>query len=224
VEKRAVTVRPPAEAEIVEAVVVEPAPPARAFDRPVPGWQPGHAEPETIALSPDQTVSLPPAGAAFDVFAAAAGLDKPSHDRGIEAPSSAEQPPGPEPPAPEAPPAAAATPTDAALVEIIDRLVSTSRYGREREEIIGRHAEQSFRCAVEIAKVDRTYSYIPDHRFRKGRTVTGVLAGTEHKVSLQLVDSRNEELDSLKPGDTVCADCKLVKWNTIYDRLEMREA
>ena len=39
-----------------------------------------------------------------------------------------------------------------------------------------------------------------------------------------LIEARNEEFDSLKPGSLLHANCRLLKWNTIYDRLEMRES
>jgi len=139
---------------------------------------------------------------------------------------SAESPvsPEPEPPTAEEPPAVAPASTDPALVGILERIASADRYSREREEIFKEQAERSFGCAIEVAKIERTYSYIPDQRFRKGRTVTGVLRGTDCEVSVELTEARNEEIDSLKPGSVVQADCRLVKWNTIYDRLEMREA
>jgi hypothetical protein len=114
--------------------------------------------------------------------------------------------------------------TEPALLGIVERLVPADRYSREREEIIKEQEERGFDCAVEVAKVERTYSYIPDDRFRQGRTVTGKLAGSDCEVIVQLVEARNDELDALEPGAQVQANCKLLKWNAIYDRLEMRES
>jgi hypothetical protein len=108
-------------------------------------------------------------------------------------------------------------------VGIVGQIASADRYSRQREQIIEQNAEQLFPCAVEITKAERTYTYIPDERFRKGRTVTGKLRGTDCEVTVQLAAERNDEIDALQPGSLLSAHCKLLKWNTIYDRLEMRE-
>ena len=139
------------------------------------------------------------------------------------------EPPPAEPPQPEVPveepaPAASEASTAAALIGIVDRIAGADRYSRQREQIIEQSADESFDCAVEITKIERTYSYIPDARFRKGRTVTGKLRGTDCEVTVELVAARNDEIDALKPGGLLRAKSKPVKWNTIYDRLEMREA
>ena len=39
----------------------------------------------------------------------------------------------------------------------------------------------------------------------------------------RIAAERNDEIDALDPGSLISAQCKLLKWNTIYDRLEMRE-
>ena len=62
---------------------------------------------------------------------------------------------------------------------------------------------------------------------------TGVIYGTvtgpagavipDCEVTIELPSDRNDEIDALEPGSLVSADCKLLKWNTIYDRLEMRQ-
>jgi len=114
--------------------------------------------------------------------------------------------------------------TDSALKEIVDRLSSASRYGSERDEIVAEYAEASFTCSMEIDRIEKTYSYLPEKRFREGRTVTGVISGTGCEASLQLPEERNQELEALGPGDTLRADCRLIRWNNVYDRLEMRQA
>ena len=92
-----------------------------------------------------------------------------------EEPEPETQDPEPrEVPQPETPAEEPASPgvgsTAPALLQIVERLGPADRYSRQREEIIKEQAEQAFDCAVEVAKVERTYSYIPDSRFRSGRT------------------------------------------------------
>ncbi|MHC4402374.1 MAG: vacuolar protein sorting-associated family 26 protein [Planctomycetota bacterium] len=203
VEKRTVTVRPALEAELVEPQVAEPQ----------------AVEPQVVSVQPVEK----PTPAPFVPLVPLAEPERPAAEPEVAPRDVVELPEPADFPADVAEPAAAEAVTDPALVAVIDRLGSVSRYSREREEILQDYAEQSFGCAVEIEKAERTYSYIPDKRFRNGRTVTGVLAGTGHKVSLQLTEARNDEVDALGRGSLVKADCRPIKWNTIYDRLELRQ-
>ncbi len=195
VDKRVLTVRPPPVAEIVEKKPGPPPPPP-LDDRLVA--QPPALQTTTRGEMPvqEQTPTGPPA-------------DVPSE----AAPPAVQQQPVSDTAAP-----------DGALMEIIERLGSASRYGSERAQIVGEYAEESFPCSIEIDGVERTYSYPPEKRFRNGRTVTGVIRGSDCEVSLQLPEERNGEIDALGPGDTVSADCTLLKWNSIHDRLEMRQS
>lgn len=113
---------------------------------------------------------------------------------------------------------------DPALEVIVSRLMAAGRYGPERERIIDAVRDRSFRFAVTVERVDRTISYGTGERFRDGRTVIGVLDNTGCEVALQLSEAWNERLDSLARGGRLVADCRLVKWNNIYDRLDAEEA
>ena len=199
VEKRVLTVRPPAEAEFVEPIAVEPI----AVGQPPPEGYLQDDYPFALAVVPEtQPAAEEPAQAEAIMPEGPPEVDRPVGDEG---------------------PAAGAAGTDPALTEIAGRLAAADRYGPQREAIISETGERPFACALEIAKIERTYSYTPDERFRKGRTVTGVIAGSDSKVSVQLSDAWNERLEALGPGNTLQVDCVLVKWNGIYDRLEMRE-
>jgi len=205
IEKRVLTVRPPAEAEFVEPIDVEP-----IAVEPIAA-DPGAAEAQLQDEFPFAVAVVPVAEPAAEQPAPAEPLVP-------------DRPPEGDRPAGQEAPATGASGTDPGLLEIAGRLAGADRYSSQQKDIIGETGEHRFACAVEITKIDRTYSYTPDERFRKGRTVTGVIAGSDHKVSVQLSDSWNERLESLGPGNAIQADCVLVKWNGIYDRLEMREA
>ena len=110
------------------------------------------------------------------------------------------------------------------MLDVVDQLLSASRFGREREEIVQGCADESFECTIEVDRVERIFGYVREDRFRSGRTVHGVLAGTECQVSLQMASEHNEKLDACHPGDTIHTTCRLLKWNSIYDRLDMQEA
>ncbi len=110
-----------------------------------------------------------------------------------------------------------------ALVDIVAGIAAASRYGSERAKLIEEHVGKMFPCSIDISTIEKTYSYGSDDRFRDGRKIIGQITGTDCKASLQLLASRNEEIDALDPDATVKTDCTLLKWNNIYDRLEMQE-
>lgn len=120
-------------------------------------------------------------------------------------------------------PAPAAGDGHAELIDIVAGIATASRYGSERAKLIEEHAGKTFPCSIDISTIEKTYSYGSDDRFRDGRKIIGQISGTDCKASLQLLASRNEELDALDPEATVKIDCMLLKWNNIYDRLEMQE-
>ena len=224
IEKRPVLVRPPTEDEVVEVTVVEepsarapiPVPVFPGVEEAPPVFQPPQAEQAPPTRPTDQPEPSPPERP--EPLAA----PEPVEERPATEPTPAETPP-PEAPVEEQP-APVAEATDPALVGIVGRIAAADRYSRDREQIIEENVERPFDCEIEITKTERTYSYTPDHRFRKGRTVTGKLRGTDCEVAVQLIASRNEEIDALQPATLLHATCKPLKWNTIYDRLEMREA
>jgi len=109
------------------------------------------------------------------------------------------------------------------FLAIVGQLVSARKYGPERGQILKDNAQKSFGCVLEIAKVERTYAYSSDKRFRNGRTVTGTISGTDCKAKLQLPKERNDEVDALDRGTQFSVDCLLLKWDNLYDRLEMRQ-
>lgn len=216
-EKRPVIVRPPTGEEMVEVTVVEE--PSARGPLPVPLF-PGLEEAPPL-FQPPQTEPAPPVPPSARSEPTPAPRPVP-----LAAPEPEPEPektPPAETPA-ETPPAPAAEGTDPALAGVVGRIAAADRYSRDRERIIEENADRAFRCEIEITRAERTYSYIPDSRFRQGRTVTGKLRGTECEVAVQLVASRNGEIDALQPGGLLHATCKPLKWNTIYDRLEMREA
>lgn len=215
VEKRVLTVRPAPVAELVQQRPGPPPPPPPPLED-----LPAAVPPVVAVKDPDPTRSTVTESSedTADFF--------PGEPLEQEAPPELppELPPEPATPAPQPPPAPTGAPAvDSVLKEIVERLGSASRYGSERDEIIREYTDESFPCSIEIDGIERTYSYDSEERFRNGRTLTGVLGGTDFEVSLLLPEQRNEELDALGPGDILRADCLLIKWNNIYDRLEMRE-
>ncbi|MEE8452131.1 MAG: hypothetical protein V3R99_09460 [Thermoguttaceae bacterium] len=202
VEKRVLTIRPDAETQAVEATVVAEEPPLLAdvvvVEEPV----------QEVSVTPIEDQSDRPAE---DVFETVAEETPPPDDvAGAE-------------PAPIASPAAGPIAGRAELATIAESILAAGRFGFERERIVEENMERTFACAIGISKIDRTYSYASDDRLRNGRTIIGRIEGTDCEASLLTPQSRNGEIDALDVRGTVETRCVLLKWNTIYDRLEMRE-
>ena len=220
IEKRVLIVRPPISAEVVETELVEEQKAASVTPAaPISDISESTSEPDTVTSIPEQTWSSATGAAVPDDSKIEADAESPlPHEE------TADEPPITRKPEVEKRPAASPLSGGVALVGVIDQLVAADRYGGKREEIIKDREEQSFECPVKIEKIERTYSYIPDERFRNSRTVTGKLAGTDHKITIQLSAEWNEKLEPLGPGDQLQANAKLLKWNVVYDRVELREA
>lgn len=111
------------------------------------------------------------------------------------------------------------------LVALFDELAPLERYSSERENVVHRHGADTYACEVVIDRVERTFSYSfdLDDRFRNGRTVLGKLADGDHAVSVQMDAGRNNQIDALRPGDVLRFECRPLKWNLVYNRLEACE-
>ena len=124
---------------------------------------------------------------------------------------------------------------------LIDELQRLSRwrrrllYRRKSPLVIGtpidyaqelrRAGYDTYACEVVMDRVERTFSYSfdRDDRFRNGRTVLGKLAEGDHAVSVHMDARRNEQIDALRPGDVLRIECRPLKWNLVYNRLEACE-
>ena len=222
--KRTLIVRPPMQADIVDAVVIQAQPvvaPLVPGQSSQPFAEPSFADRMETEIVADSAVAAP---LPSDSYTPAVPEEPVAETPIAEEPSRVEDTGSHQPPAADAQPPTAAEATGADLLAVVGQLVSAKKYSSEREQILKDHAEQSFQCALEIEKVERTYAYSSDERFRNGRTVTGMLSGTQCKAKLQLPEERNDEADALASGTKLSADCLLLKWDNIYDRLEMRQA
>jgi hypothetical protein len=213
-ENRVLTVRPAVEAAVAEEPAVVPQIAVPSFEKPGAAVaEPVPEVPHPIDEAPDERglsgeePTIPEITRPFD-----------SEFEEVTEPTEPVAPPT------DVPASTESQASEATLLDIVDRLLSASRFGREREEIIQGCADQSFECTVKIDRVERVFGYVPEDRFRSGRSVHGVLAGTECHVLVQMASEHNEKLDACHPGDTIHATCRLLKWNSIYDRLDMQEA
>lgn len=141
----------------------------------------------------------------------------------VESPVHAVEPPE----VPVAAPVPTAEPVAAAvqlpLVGVLTEIEAQSRYSQERERIVERKVSQSFACPMRIRRTERTYAYDAQPPYRDGRTVYGILDGTQQEISVRMKAARNADVDRLRSGDDFQCQATPIKWNSLYDRLEMEE-
>jgi hypothetical protein len=114
------------------------------------------------------------------------------------------------------------------LVELLGAIVALSRYSQDREHIVEEKLTESFACPMRVLRTERTYAYDVAPEYRDGRTVHGIVPGndegSEHKISVMMRAERNDQIDGLSSGDAFTCQAVPVKWNSLYDRLEMRQS
>jgi len=112
----------------------------------------------------------------------------------------------------------------AALVKTLDELAAADRFGGGREKLLEQVAERPFPCRIKIERVERTLGYVPDARFRDGRTVVGQVVGSGHVVSVRVPADRNAELDELSEGRFWESPCIVRKWDWLDDHAQLETA
>jgi len=110
------------------------------------------------------------------------------------------------------------------IVSLLRELSDSTGFATDRDRILAKYATQSLVVTVEVERIERTFGYGKDERYRDGRTIIGKVSGTDFEVSVQCLEMRNEELDKLSEGDSISIKCVATDWDSLYRRLELNEA
>ena len=106
------------------------------------------------------------------------------------------------------------------LVESLDHYHSLERVDYSaRRETIQSIVNETFLVDVCYEAHEPAYAYNADQRFRNGQSLTGVIAGTSHKVTVQLPRERNDEINACAKDDVLQVVLSPIKWEGVYDRL-----
>ncbi len=117
--------------------------------------------------------------------------------------------------------AGAEPPSTASLAAFARDLAESPRYGSERTNLVSRLLGHTVEAVLNVESVNRTFDYVSD-AFRNGRTVIGRLADTDLQLAVQFPATENERLDTLVPDTQLPIRAVPLKWNIIYDRLELQ--
>ena len=105
------------------------------------------------------------------------------------------------------------------LVESLDLYHSLDRFDSARRETLKSIVNETFLVDVCYESHEPAYAYNADQRFRNGQSLMGVIAGTSHKVTVQLPSERNDEISECAKDDVVQVVLSPIKWDGVYDRL-----
>lgn len=187
-----------AESVIPEPVTVESMTPEPVIAQPT-------AVPTTPEVVADPVKDILPAVAAVTAVTATAAAATVSKPAPTPAPAPAATLPTPAPtPIPAAPAAASAT-GHSSLVEAL----SGARLLSEFNEIVAQSTVQT--CTIKIEKTER--SLMASGEYRGGQTITGVMDGGDHVVTMRFPVGESDFIEGLKVGQKVIAEGSIYRWS-----------
>lgn len=110
------------------------------------------------------------------------------------------------------------------LLQLLDSIRSSERYGNERSEIMSAAGETAYDITMVIERLVSTIDPTGnDRRYLGGKTIIGNIPGTGHEVELFTVVGSNELLEDLDRGDKWQTLATVTEWDSLHDRLVMHE-
>jgi hypothetical protein len=107
------------------------------------------------------------------------------------------------------------------LESVVGQLQDLERYSEEGAQIVEQMANDFFSIQVEIDRVTANYGNDNDPEYARGKTVYGKLPTTGCTVIIQLPQQYNASLETLQRGDLWEGKGVIIKWDALYQRLEM---
>ena len=129
-------------------------------------------------------------------------------------------PPEPAPPEP-APPEPAPVEVTVSLEETCNILNDSGQSTADQARILEAVADQTFELTLTIERVSSTYSWDKNSQYNDGKTIMGILEGTEHQVQILLPSDRNDEVSQLKEGDRWTGTGRITGRDSLFRRIEM---
>ena len=108
------------------------------------------------------------------------------------------------------------------LNDLLAEILAAPRYGSERGNVVAKHAQHTFGCQLLVERIAPTSGDVAE-AFQDGRTLLGVLTGSNCKIALQLRAICNVEAESLQAGQTFHTQVTPLRWDTIYERMILRQ-
>jgi hypothetical protein len=126
--------------------------------------------------------------------------------------------PAPQPESPVAPQPSGTSPT---LLEAVELLSNLDRYSDDRDRILDALKLDTFDVSVEVQRIVSSYERFQDSSYDGGKTISGVISGTNHAVQINMPRSANDRVSRLHAGDTWKGRGRVSEWGGLYARLEL---
>ena len=107
------------------------------------------------------------------------------------------------------------------LIDITRQLLECDRFNDEASKLVDTLATELFQIEVVVDRINPTHGYFEDARYEDGQTVVGTVKGSDTVISVQLPRDYNEQLESLGHGQIWTGPGVIIKWDALYERLEM---
>lgn len=108
------------------------------------------------------------------------------------------------------------------LLEAADLISHTDRYGKERTEMITQIGQFEFPCEIIVDSVSTTFQSVDDPAYDEGVTVTGMIAGSSQRVSIQISRIEAGRTSEVYSGDLFNCVGRVIGYDDIAERLELR--
>ncbi|HAN99297.1 MAG TPA: hypothetical protein DCQ98_18545 [Planctomycetaceae bacterium] len=108
------------------------------------------------------------------------------------------------------------------LRTLVDSLARGDLTESERSSRIAIDTARDFDIALTVDRVAYSYGIQDAPEYRSGRTVIGSIDGSNRTVAVQLPDAENDRVGDLRSGDRWQGSGRPLRWDTLYERLELR--
>lgn len=107
------------------------------------------------------------------------------------------------------------------LKAILSQLSDTDTFSEERDQLLAKQQDRSFRFVLRFTDADNSYGYAANHRLCDGYTVNGQLIDSNQQVRVSLDPKTNPFIESLRTGDTLEVIASFHRWDPAYNVVEM---
>lgn len=160
----------------------------------------GATEHEAISEDPQVRVAESQAASEVQIAAREDPEQEPSAPR-------ADEPEKPVPPAP--------APTAPGIQEAVEAIIAERVIGGTRDRLIAELLGSTFQFDLAVKRVERTFAMYSDPDLRNGRTVVGIIPGTDLEVSVWFPEGRNDEVDAFERGATYTILGTVAEWDRL---------
>lgn len=122
---------------------------------------------------------------------------------------------------PKMPAAAPPGNTSPMLLEAIRLLSKVDRYSDDHDRILDSIKRDTFELTVAVERIVSSYERFEDPSYQGGKTISGVISGTDHAIQVNMPRSSNDKVSRLHSGDTWRGRGRVVEWDALYGRLEV---